>query len=232
MCDTRTPSVAGLATLFAVLFAIGSADAVAESPAGEVDYAAMSTAELADYLIFGARGFKLDQQTQEGTTVRERLTQDELQKACSDLQGARPDAATVARVTAIARDSIVYPQGGIALGDWKNGETLARSGFGFRVGHKTDDHSEKGPGGNCYACHQLDPEEIAYGTLGPSLKGYGKTRGTSEATLKYTYEMIYNGHAYFPCTNMPRFGANKFLTQEQIADVMAYVMHPESPVNK
>jgi sulfur-oxidizing protein SoxX len=31
---------------------------------------------------------------------------------------------------------------------------------------------------------------------------------------------------------MPRFGANGFLTQEQIADVMAYVMHPQSPVNQ
>lgn len=31
---------------------------------------------------------------------------------------------------------------------------------------------------------------------------------------------------------MPRFGANAFLTREQIADIMAYVMHPESPVNQ
>ena len=117
-------------------------------------------------------------------------------------------------------------------GDWKKGEAVARSGYGFRVGHKTDDHSGRQPGGNCYACHQLDPNEIAYGTLGPSLTGYGKTRGTGEAMLKYTYDVIYNPHAYFPCTKMPRFGALGTLTQQQIADVMAYVMHPESPVNQ
>ena len=31
---------------------------------------------------------------------------------------------------------------------------------------------------------------------------------------------------------MPRMGANKFLTIEQIKDLVAYVMSPESPVNK
>ena len=31
---------------------------------------------------------------------------------------------------------------------------------------------------------------------------------------------------------MPRFGANKVLTIEQIKDVVALLMRPESPVNK
>jgi sulfur-oxidizing protein SoxX len=31
---------------------------------------------------------------------------------------------------------------------------------------------------------------------------------------------------------MPRFGHNKFLTIEQIKDVLAFLMDPESPVNK
>jgi mono/diheme cytochrome c family protein len=31
---------------------------------------------------------------------------------------------------------------------------------------------------------------------------------------------------------MPRMGANGFLSLEQIADLTAYVMSPESPVNK
>ncbi len=132
----------------------------------------------------------------------------------------------------MAQESTVLPKGGVKLGDWKKGAKVARSGYGFRVGHKVDNHSKRDPGGNCYACHQMDPDEIAYGTMGPSLKGYGKMRGTGEAMLKYTYEVIYNAHAYFPCTNMPRFGANGVLTQEQIADVMAYLMQPESPVNQ
>jgi sulfur-oxidizing protein SoxX len=205
---------------------------VADTAGDKVDYTSMSPEALADYLIFDAGGFKLDQETQEGGTVRDRLEQDGIQKTCSPLHGARPEGDTATRVITMAREAVVYPQGGIKLGDWKKGEALARSGFGYRVGHKTDDHGDGEPGGNCYACHELDPDEIAYGTLGPSLKGYGKARGTDEAMLKYTYEVIYSPHIYFPCTKMPRFGANGFLTMEQIADIMAYVMHPESPVNQ
>lgn len=206
-----------------------SASAVAD--AGNADYTAMSPEELANYLIFDARGFKLDMKTQEGGTVRDRLKQDELQAACSAVGGKISDKAW-AKANELGRSNIEYPEGGIKLGDWEKGNELARSGYGFRVGHKTDDHSKRKPGGNCYACHQLDPDEIAYGTLGPSLKGYGKMRGTGEAMLKYTYDVIYNPHAYFPCTHMPRFGANGFLTKEQISDILAYLLDPESPVNK
>jgi L-cysteine S-thiosulfotransferase len=35
-----------------------------------------------------------------------------------------------------------------------------------------------------------------------------------------------------PCSNMPRFGSNKVLDEQQIKDVMAYLFDPESPVNK
>lgn len=220
-------SVAAFAAL--LLFVTGSA--IAESATDKVDYTTMSPEELADYLIFEAKGFKLDVETQEGGTVRDRLKQDELQKTCSALQGDPADPATAGKVSKMARESMKYPDK-IAMGDWQRGEELARSGFGYRVGHNTDEHNGKVPGGNCYACHQLDPAEIAYGTLGPSLQGFGKIRGTSEETLKYTYEMIYNPHSYFPCTKMPRFGANEFLTDEQIADIMAYVLDPKSPVNK
>lgn len=198
----------------------------------QADYTKMSPEELANYLIFEQKGFDLDQETQEGGTVRDRLTQDKLQEACSALRGEAPDAKTAQMVTALAKENLRFPEGGVKLGDWKKGEELAGSGFGFRVGHRSDDHSEKEPGGNCQACHQLNPEDIAYGTLGPSLTGYGKTRGTSEDMLKYTYSVIYNPHATFPCTKMPRFGANQFLTQEQILDIMAYLFDPASPVNQ
>lgn len=199
------------------------------------DYTAMTANELAEYLIFEDEGFFLDQKTQEGGTVRDRQTQDEIQSICSvtgqTARGALQGQDTV-RVMNAARESFTYPEGGIKLGDWEKGAQIARSGYGWRVGHKTDDHSEREPGGNCYACHQMDPDAVAYGNLGPSLKGYGKARGTSEAILKYTYEVIYNPHAYFVCTQMPRFGANEVLTDQQIADVMAYLLDPESPVNQ
>jgi sulfur-oxidizing protein SoxX len=229
----KIPSAAALVALISLVLGVGcSVDADTPSKSHKPDYTTMSPEELAEYLIFEADGFRLDQETQEGTTVRDRLKQDELQRTCSALRGEGPDSETAAKVTSMARKDIVYPEGGIELGDWKKGEEVARSGYGFRVGHKTDDHSKRPPGGNCYACHELDPSEIAYGTLGPSLTGYGKMRGTGADMIKYTYEVIYNPHAYFPCTKMPRFGANGVLTQEQIADVMAYVMHPDSPVNK
>ena len=62
--------------------------------------------------------------------------------------------------------------------------------------------------------------------------GYGTQRGATEATVKYTYEKIYNAWTYFPCSNMPRLGAKGYLTPEQIAHVVAYLVDPQSPVNR
>ena len=201
--------------------------------AGTADYAKMSPEALAEYLIFEANGYKLDQPVQEGGLSIQRLEQDELQKICSALRDKPVDAATAAKVGAMARETMKYPEDGIKLGDWKIGRELAWSGYGYRVGHRVDDHgkAEHGPGGNCYNCHQLATDRTG-GTIGPSLTGYGKLRGTSDAMLKYTYEVIYNPHAYFACTNMPRVGANGVLTSEQISHIMAYLFDPESPVNK
>ncbi len=154
-----------------------------------------------------------------------------LQKTCSALHGQTIDPETAKKVQELAIASRVYPEGGITLGDWQRGQTLAKEGAGFRLGPKVDDNAKKF-GGNCYACHQMDLKVAAHGTLGPSLTGFGNLRGNTPETQKYVYEVIFNGHAYFPCTNMPRFGANGFLNQGQIADLMAYLLDPESPVNK
>jgi L-cysteine S-thiosulfotransferase len=219
--------------LVAMSGAVLLAGAMATQASDKADYTAMSPEELAEYLIYEAGGFNIAQEVQEGGTAGERMVQDELQKACSVIGGEKPDAATLAAVSNAARDTITYPEGGIKLGDWKKGADLAWSGFGFRIGHNFDDHETREPGGNCYNCHMLAPErEIASGTVGPSLTGFGNTRGTGEATLKYVYDIIYNAHAYFPCTYMPRFGHKNLLTEEQIADLMAYVLDPESPVNQ
>jgi L-cysteine S-thiosulfotransferase len=222
------PAVAAIAALLALPAAL------AAPPSPQAAYTAMSPEELADYLIFEAVGFDLDVPTQTGGTARERLTQDRTQKICSAIArtGAQLDRATAAKISALADASIVLPEGGLKLGDWQRGEAVARSGFGYRIGNKPDDHESQTPGGNCYACHQLDPNEIAYGTVGPSLMGYGRLRGTSEPMLKHTYQILYNAHLFFPCTTMPRFGHNGTLTQEQMVDVMAYLLDPESPVNQ
>ncbi len=198
---------------------------------GQHPYTSMSAHDLAEHLIFEQGGFRLDQETQEGGTVRDRQTQDELQRLCTVTGGGKPDAATLAQVREMANATITYPEGGIQLGDWRNGRELAWSGFGFRVGHNVDDHTTRAPGGNCYNCHQMATDRTG-GNLGPSLVGYGKMRGSGEAIKKYVYDMIYNPHAYFACTDMPRFGAKGLLSQDQIADIMAYLFDPASPVNQ
>ena len=122
---------------------------------------------------------------------------------------------------------LVYPADGVMLGDWKEGEKIAQLG----VGKQFSDDPARPSGGNCYACHKLDPKEISYGNLGPSLYQYGKLRGNTEAIQKYTYGKIYNSNAYSACSNMPRFGHAGILTPEQIKHVTALLLDPESPVN-
>lgn len=159
---------------------------------------------------------------------QQRLVQDATQAACS-LYRNNPPPAVAATITAREKASIKYPVDGKMLGDWKKGEKLAQSGYGMRF---TDYPPRAENGGNCFACHQLDPKELSYGTLGPSLTAYGKNRDFAPAEVKAVYERIYNPQAVVACANMPRMGASGFLSLEQIADLTAYLMSPESPVNK
>ena len=78
----------------------------------------------------------------------------------------------------------------------------------------------------------MTKQEVSYGTLGPSLLAIRQAARFSRGRCKAAYEKIYNSHAAFPCSNMPRFGANKILTIEQIKDAVALLMSPDSPVNK
>jgi sulfur-oxidizing protein SoxX len=158
-----------------------------------------------------------------------RLAQDETMQVCT-ANGNRPPKPAADAIQVRERAKIQYPPDGKLVGDWKRGETLAQSGFGLRF---TDYPANNRPnGGNCYGCHQFTKEEVSYGTVGPPLLGYGKARNFSEADTKAVYEKIYNPHAVYPCSLMPRFGANKILTIEQIKDAVALLMSPESPVNK
>ena len=52
--------------------------------ADEVDYTKMTPEELAEYLIFEAGGFKLDQEVHEGGTARQWMVQDDVRKTCSN----------------------------------------------------------------------------------------------------------------------------------------------------
>jgi sulfur-oxidizing protein SoxX len=157
-----------------------------------------------------------------------RLVGDETMKECSAHRNA-PPAALAKAIQGRERATIQYPTDGKFLGDWKKGHALAQSGYGLRF---TDYPPRNDNGGNCFACHQLTKQEISFGTVGPSLLEYGKIRKFSEADTNAAYEKIYNGHAVFPCSMMPRFGTNGVLTIDQIKDLTALLMSPDSPVNK
>jgi sulfur-oxidizing protein SoxX len=156
------------------------------------------------------------------------MTQDETMRQCSAHRNTPPKEVADA-IKKRAKESIVYPPDGKLMGDWKKGEALAQSGYGLRF---SDYPPRRVNGGNCYACHQLTKVEVSYGTIGPSLLGYGKLREFKEAEVKLAYEKLYNSHSAFPCSNMPRFGANGILTIEQIKDAVALLMSKDSPVNK
>jgi L-cysteine S-thiosulfotransferase len=157
-----------------------------------------------------------------------RLVADETMRVCSAHRN-RPSSDLVEAIAQRARAAIAYPPDGKLIGDWQKGEAIAQSGYGLRF---TDYPPRASNGGNCYACHRLSRSELSYGTLGPPLLDYGKARSFGTADAKAAYEKIYDSQASLPCSNMPRFGSNGILTSEQIKDLVALLMRPESPVNK
>jgi sulfur-oxidizing protein SoxX len=166
----------------------------------------------------------------EGIAGLDRIEQDATQKFCSDPKFAdsKQGQAMREKIQKINMDSIKQPADGKYIGDWKNGERIAQSGRGATWSDKADTPV----GGGCYNCHQIDPKEISYGNIGPSLTGYGKLRGYSQEIITYTWNRINNSKAYNACSNMPRFGHFKLLNEKQMQDVMALLLDPESPVNK
>jgi L-cysteine S-thiosulfotransferase len=165
-----------------------------------------------------------------GIAKLDRLNQSELQQVCSDASLNKKDLPKDVRERLEKQQlaTVKYPADGKFLGDWKSGERIAQTG----VGLQWTDNEKTVNGGNCYACHELSPQEISFGNIGPSLKQYGKLRGNSEAVVKYTWGKIWNTHAYNACSSMPRFGDAGILTEAQIKDVMALLLDPNSPVNK
>lgn len=158
---------------------------------------------------------------------QERITPDDSLAACNAHRNDVP-SNVADEITKRELARVGYPADGKFLGNWKEGYKVANNGRGGQFSDKPGTVS----GGNCFACHQLDPKELSYGTLGPSLAAYGKERKYDAASIKDAYTKIYNSQAVVPCSNMPRFGTNKVLNEQQIKDVLAYLFDPESPVNK
>lgn len=162
-----------------------------------------------------------------GIAKVDRLNQSELQASCSRYHN-NPPKDVRAQLEKAAAASVKYPSDSKWLGDFKQGERIAQTG----VGLQWSDTATTVNGGNCYACHQLTKEEIAFGNIGPSLYNYARMRGTGEETVRYTWGKIWNSHAFNACSQMPRFGDAGILTEEQIKHVMALLLDPNSPVNK
>ena len=165
-----------------------------------------------------------------GIAKLDRLNQSELQVACSEaaLSGKEVPKDLRARLEKQALATVKLPADGVYLGDFKQGERIAQTG----VGLQWSDNDKTVAGGNCYACHEIAPQEIAFGNIGPSLKGYGKLRGNTPAVVAYTWGKLWNSHAYNACSQMPRYGDANILTTAQLKDVMALLLDPNSPVNK
>jgi len=162
-----------------------------------------------------------------GIATMDRLKQDELQLACTRYRDHPPEDV-LERLEAQQRATIRLPADGVLSGDWKRGAALAESGRGMSWSDKPGTPS----GGSCYNCHELAPQQTSFGTMGPSLRRFGKLRGYTAEVQKYAYERIYNSKAFAPCSAMPRFGTSGTLTEQQIKDLVAYLTDPESPVNK
>jgi len=161
-----------------------------------------------------------------GQATMDRVVQDGVQRVCTESDD-KPPAALAKQLEADQMKTIVFPEGGL-LGDWKNGERIAQGGRGLTWSDRPGTPSE----GSCYNCHQVGPQESAYGTIGPSLLGFGKSRGSGPDMQRYVYGKIYNAKAYNLCSQMPRLGHSGTLTAEQIKDLVALLLDPASPVNR
>ena len=161
-----------------------------------------------------------------GQAGMDRLEQDAVQRVCTATRG-KPREALAKALEADQYKTIPFPTGSL-IGNWKNGAKIAWGGRGMQWHENPKNPSD----GGCYNCHEASPLRPSAGTIGPSLKGFGKVRGNGPEMQKYVYGKIYNAKAYNLCSDMPRFGHTGSLTDAQIRDLVAYLLDPTSPVNK
>ena len=171
----------------------------------------------------------------QGDAKLDRLTLDASNQACSDAAGAALDEKRAQSIEAENLKTVQFPADGKLIGNWSEGEKIAQNGRGLTWSDKAGEAN----GGSCYNCHQIAKAELSYGSIGPSLYNYGKLRGVSDpaapgskAIVDYTWGKLWNAKAYNACSGMPRFGHAGILTIEQLRDVMALLLDPQSPVNQ
>jgi L-cysteine S-thiosulfotransferase len=161
-----------------------------------------------------------------GQATMDRVTPDALQRVCNETHD-KPPAELAKTLEADQMKTIAFPAGNL-IGNWQRGERIAQGGRGLTWSDKAGAPSD----GSCYNCHQLSPQEASFGTIGPSLRNFGKVRGNGPDIQKYVYGKIYNAKAYNLCSQMPRLGYSGTLTEEQIKDLVGLLLDPASPVNQ
>ena len=161
----------------------------------------------------------------QGIAGMDRLREDSVQAACNEYQD-NPPLELTDKLQKEQFAAIKWPADEKLLGDWKAGEKIAQNGRGMAWNDKG------GAGGSCYNCHQIGPATTSFGTIGPSLHQFAKKRGYGADIQRYAYGKIYNAKAYNLCSQMPRFGHVRALTEQQMKDLTALLMDPASPVNK
>ncbi len=162
-----------------------------------------------------------------GIATLDRIDEDGVQAVCNRTRNNPPNEIAE-RLQRDQLETIKYPADGKLRGDWKSGERIAQDGRGMTWSDRPGDPG----GGSCYNCHQIGPKETSFGTIGPSLYQFGKLRGQGPDVRKYVYGKIYNAKAYNLCSPMPRFGYVGALTPQQIEDLVALLLDPDSPVNQ
>jgi L-cysteine S-thiosulfotransferase len=205
--------------LFAVAAALVACATPAPTPLGERPK--VSPAELEELTGVLKRDFR-----SRGQATMDRIELDAVQRLCN-LHADNPPAEAARPLEEAQLKAIAFPAGSL-IGDWKNGERIAQSGRGSMW---TDNPGVQ-EGGACYNCHQLSPKVAAFGTIGPSLAGFGKQRGNGPEMQRYVYGRIYNSKAYNACSQMPRLGHAGTLNEQQIKDLVALLLDPASPVNQ
>jgi sulfur-oxidizing protein SoxX len=209
---TRRIIVASSAVVLAAC-ATGPAPVTEQPKLTEAEYAQLTAAFKSDF-------------RPRGQAKMDRLEPDAVQRTCN-LYADQPPEAVAKPLEKAQLDTVKYPSGSL-LGDWKSGARIADSGRGMQWSEKPGSPG----GGGCYNCHELSPKQESHGTLGPSLVAFGKTRGYGPDIQRYVYAKIYNAKAFNLCSHMPRFGHTGSLTEQQMKDVTAYLLDPNSPVNK
>lgn len=170
-----------------------------------------------------------------------KLNQDEAQRICSKYKSREEmPSKDLQKVIQLSQVEVKYPQYGLYWGDWKEGKKVVEASRGGRFASYGFSDNPRNKGGNCYACHLIE-KGVPGGTLGPNLYQYGKRWGITkenmnspESTekLKSVYNIVYNSWSAFPCSSMPRFGYHGALSSDDVVNIVTFLLHPESPVNK